>query len=371
MDRQHRTSLLHKLPGEIRNKIWTLLCTTPAWRPYRERFGPTTGILNCNKYLSQEFSSFLFHQNPRGEIPSLTIVITATCRREAWLSLAIEPQCPMANSYHFSNRIDNERCFDVNDMDNPVFDVLREAKQINVVNIRFEGPWFVNDAPLYSLPEKQRAPFGEDPIYDAEAFWRQWDVPFLCHWAKAQDVARLLGSFQRIGQVAIHFNDWGRDSRRDGEKYWHAIPFYTSIKDSELRNPAKVWRLLIECFSYGDADGMNLLNIDSSEYKTLFGIITFPTKKNPEGGLAPRYYHEDGLADRLEGLGPIKKPQTLEEAPKHHVNRLFAAFTSLLEQQSDDIYDVWALREHRAATLDSSPRNFFHRLQRQGKYPIS
>ncbi|KXH26212.1 hypothetical protein CSIM01_03590 [Colletotrichum simmondsii] len=284
----------------------------------------------------------------------------------------LEPECTAPEDcIHFDERIDKARCFDVNDMDNPVFDVLREAKQINMVHIRFDGPWFVNEAPLYSLPGTRRARFGEDPIYDAESFWRQWDVPFLCHWAKARDVARLLGSFQRIGEMAIHFNDWRRDSRSEGEKYWHAIPFYTSIKDSELRNPIRVWRLLIDCFLQGDGDGMNLLNIDFFIYPSLFGIITFPTKKHPDGGLITPYYHDDGLADRLEGLGPIKKPQTLKEIPKHRVNRLFAAFTSLLEQQSDEIYDIWALRKHQAATVDSSARNFFHRLQRQEKYPIS
>ncbi|KAK1461861.1 hypothetical protein CCUS01_01451 [Colletotrichum cuscutae] len=206
------TSSLDKLPGEIRNKIWKLICTPPPCPPNRERSGPTTGILSCSKRLSQEFSSFLFHQNSNGEIPDLTIVITTTCRRDAWLSLAVEPECTVPeNCIHFYERIDKARCFDVNDMDNPVFDVLREAQQINVVHVRFDGPWFVNEAPLYSLPGTRRARFGEDPIYDAEAFWRQWDVPFLCHWARARDVARLLGSFQRIGEMAIHFNDWRRD----------------------------------------------------------------------------------------------------------------------------------------------------------------
>lgn len=359
-------SLLHKLPGEIRNKIWTLLCIPPPWRPNKERPGPATGILNCNKHLSQEFSSFLFHQNSNGEIPSLTIVVTATCRRDAWLSLAIESECPDSKtSFHFNERIDKARCFDVNDMDNPVFDVLREAKQINMVRIRFEGPWFVNEAPLYSLPGTRRAPFGEDPIYDAEAFWRQWDVPFLCHWAKARDVARLLGSFQKIEKLAIHFNDWGRDHRRDGKKYWHAIPLYTSMKDSKLRNPVRVWRLLLDCFLHGDGDAMNLLNLSYSECETRFGIIAFPTKKNPEGGLTLDDDHGDGLADQLKGVGPIEKPATLEETTHQRMNRLFAAFESLFNQQSDDVYDIWALREHQAATSDSSARNFFHRLQRQ------
>ncbi|KAK1537791.1 hypothetical protein CPAR01_07904 [Colletotrichum paranaense] len=113
----------------------------------------------------------------------------------------LEPECTVPEKcIHFYERIDKARCFDVNDMDNPVFDVLREAKQINMVHVRFDGPWFVNEAPLYSLPGTRRARFGEDPIYDAEAFWRQWDVPFLCHWAKARDVARLLGSFRGSGR---------------------------------------------------------------------------------------------------------------------------------------------------------------------------
>ncbi|KXH35571.1 hypothetical protein CSAL01_05777 [Colletotrichum salicis] len=169
-----QNSLLHKLPGEIRNKIWTLLCTPPPWRHNKERSAPASSILNCSKHLSQELSSFLFHQNSNGEIPNLTIVITATCRKDAWLSLAIEPEDPVSESDHFKfcDRIDKARCYDVNDMDNPVFDVLREARQINMVHIRFDGPWFVNEAPLYSLPGKRRAPFGEAPIYDAEAFWR-------------------------------------------------------------------------------------------------------------------------------------------------------------------------------------------------------
>ncbi|KAK1724219.1 uncharacterized protein BDZ83DRAFT_752869 [Colletotrichum acutatum] len=195
------TSLLDKLPGEIRNKIWKLLCTPLPCRPNRERAGPTTGILNCNKHLCQEFSSFLFHQNSNGEIPDLTIVITTTCRKGARLLLAIEPKCAMSETcFHFDERIDKAGCFDVNDMENPVFDVLREAKQINMVHVRFDGPWFVNEAPLYSLPGTRRARFGEDPIYDAEAFWRKWDVPFLCHLAKARDVARLLGSFRASGR---------------------------------------------------------------------------------------------------------------------------------------------------------------------------
>ncbi|KAK1658491.1 hypothetical protein BDP55DRAFT_637850 [Colletotrichum godetiae] len=67
------------------------------------------------------------------------------------------------------------RFYDVNDVDNPAFDVLREARQINMIHIRFDGSWFGNETPLYSLPGKRRAPFREAPVYDAEAFWRQWD----------------------------------------------------------------------------------------------------------------------------------------------------------------------------------------------------
>ncbi|KAK1637746.1 hypothetical protein BDP81DRAFT_517425 [Colletotrichum phormii] len=174
------------------------------------------------------------YQLPAGEIPCLTIRITATCRKDQWITIAASHTDTHAG-------FPAPRYIHVNHMDNPVFEELRAAVKINKVFVEFRGPWFPVDAPWYSPNHVPRHTSGflfmvigyqsrgVEPVVDDKNFWQQWHAPFLCHWAKANDVARFLGSLTTIGTLDTQFKDWDKiyalARQRILTMYWDAFPF--------------------------------------------------------------------------------------------------------------------------------------------------
>ncbi|OHF01833.1 hypothetical protein CORC01_03024 [Colletotrichum orchidophilum] len=366
------TPLLQKLPGELRNEIWALVCAPPKQQRRKEKDKPKPlAILNCSRQISREASSIAFRKSARGHIPHLSILITATCQKNAWVTLTAEP----VTGGPFANRFNPVHSFDINNMDNPVFDVLREARQINEIHIHFNGPVFA-DEPLhhYQLRGRSVARFGNKPIHDVKGFWKQCDVPFLCHWAKATDVAQFIGSLKSIGKLTIYLNNWQLlPHRQDGKhwKYWQAVPFYKLTQEPDLRIPIRLFRLLFEAF----LDEEHTPNLVIKECKTGFGRIIFPQKNHAwQMSLLsiepPMCKHGDGWADFQEGLGPIERPFPSGGRPFVDPGSLLNAYKSLLDQLSDDNHDVGALRQHQATTSRSSTRNFFHRLRDHEDHPV-
>ncbi|KAK1538987.1 uncharacterized protein CCOS01_00301 [Colletotrichum costaricense] len=369
-----QNSPLLQLPPELRNTIWALVAAPlPVDFEFNCDEQPVLGLINTCKQTARELAPHLFPRSKAGEIPCLTIRITATCRKDQWITIAASHSVKSAD-------FPAPRYIHVNHMDNPVFDELRDADKIENVFVEFRGPWFPADAPWYSphhVPRKtsgfrfmmidknNRGCQGE-PILDTEKFWRQWNAPFLCHWAKANDVARLLGSLKAIGTLNIKFIDWEKNymmvRQRILPMYWDAFPFGGQWK--RLGVP----ELLLTPFNRGE----NIPNlVDEQRVLTRFGALDLsrPTREDEPLECDP---HPDrplrGSAMRLDRLAPLffYRGGLSSATEAGHLNVNFGdledRFLSLLEEVGEEHYDTWALQQHREATRYTSLNNFFQRI---------
>ncbi|OHF01834.1 hypothetical protein CORC01_03025 [Colletotrichum orchidophilum] len=359
---------LLRLPPELRNTIWAMVAEPlPVDFDFNCDEQPVMGLLNTCKQTAKELAPHLFPRNKSDEVPCLTIRITATCRKDQWITIA---------SSHSSHSTDfpAPRYLHINNMDNPVFDELRGAAKINNVFVEFRGPWFPVDAPWYS-PQHVPRNTGDfrfmmlnndhqgEPTYDSEKFWRQWQVPFLCHWAKAHDVAHFLGSLN-IGNLDIQFIDWNKKwamvRQRILPLYWDAFPFGGKWKR------VGVPELLLAPFNR--AENIPKL-VDEQKVVTRFGPLNLsrPRKNEllrcyprPEVPLVLTWLRSDRP---LPLFFYHSNPCTLSGAEPLVVDfeDLGYRFLSLLEELGEEHYDTWALQQHREATRNTSADNFFQR----------
>ncbi|KXH26213.1 hypothetical protein CSIM01_03591 [Colletotrichum simmondsii] len=403
-----QNSPLLQLPPELRNTIWALVAAPlPVDFEFNCDEQPVLGLINTCKQTARELAPHLFPRNEAGEIPCLTIRITATCRKDQWITIAASHSVKSAD-------FPAPRYIHVNDMDNPVFDELRDAKKIENVFVEFRGPWFPADAPWYSphhVPRKtsgfrymmidknssrhshfmfvsaelhgpeamhdrtrrdvstnilQNRGCQGEPILDTEKFWRQWNAPFLCHWAKANDVARLLGSLKAIGTLNIKFIDWEKNymmvRQRILPMYWDAFPFGGQWK--RLGVP----ELLLTPFNRGE----NIPNlVGEQRVLTRFGALDL-SRPPREDELLECHPHPDrplrGSAICLDRLAPLffYRGGLPSASAAGHFNVDFGdledRFLSLLDEMGEEHYDTWALQQHREATRHTSLNNFFQRI---------
>ncbi|KAK1461862.1 hypothetical protein CCUS01_01452 [Colletotrichum cuscutae] len=369
-----QNSPLLQLPPELRNTIWALVAAPlPVDFEFNCDEQPVLGLINTCEQTARELAPHLFPRSKAGEVLCLTIRITTTCRKDQWITIAASHSVKSAD-------FPAPRYIHVNHMDNPVFDELRDAEKIENVFVEFRGPWFPADAPWYSphhVPRKtsgfrfmmidknNRGCQGE-PILDTGKFWRQWNAPFLCHWAKANDVARLLGSLKAIGTLNIKFIDWEKNymmvRQRILPMYWDAFPFGGQWK--RLGVP----ELLLTPFNRGETIP-NL--VDEQRVLTRFGALDLsrPTREDEPLECDP---HPDrplrGSAMRLDRLAPLFFYRgglpSAPEAGRLNVDfgDLEDRFLSLLEEVGEEHYDTWALQQHGEATRHTSLNNFFQRI---------
>ncbi|KAL2882244.1 hypothetical protein SGCOL_002513 [Colletotrichum sp. CLE4] len=367
-------SPLLNLPPELRYTIWALVAAPlPVDFEYNSDEQPILGLINTCKQTARELAPHLFPRNEAGEIPCLTIRITATCRKDQWITIAASHSDTHAG-------FPAPRYIHVNHMDNPVFDELRAAGKIKHVFVEFRGPWFPVDAPWYSPNHVPRhtngfrymvigyQSRGVEPIVDDKKFWQQWHAPFLCHWAKANDVARFLGSLAIIGNLDIQFKDWDKiyalARQRILTMYWDAFPF------GGQWNRVGVPELLLAPFNRRE----NIPNlVDEDQLLTRFGNLNLG--KPQEDGLLRCYWRIEG-PPRHPSLPPDRfsplffyhnTPSSFTEEEPLIVDYedLEGRFLSMLEEMGEEHYDTWALQQHQEATRNTSSRNFFQRTARQ------